>query len=186
MLSLPLQIRARQIFTAGGLIAYPTEAVFGVGCDPFNADAVQHLLAIKQRDWRKGLIVLADSFAAVSRLCEPLNGAQWELLHDSWPGPITYLLPANGNVPHWVRGTSAKIAVRYSAHPLAQALCSAVGGLLISTSLNVAGQPPVRSTLQAQKQWRDAVDLIIPGEVGGQKNPTQIKDLISGECIRPS
>ncbi|HET8705035.1 MAG TPA: Sua5/YciO/YrdC/YwlC family protein [Pseudomonadales bacterium] len=186
MLSLPLQIRAQQVFNAGGLIAYPTEAVYGVGCDPFNPDAVMHLLALKQRDWRKGLIVLVDSFNALSRLIEPLGGAQWERLHDSWPGPITYLIPANTSVPHWVRGTSDKIAVRYSAHPIAQALCHAVGGVLISTSLNIAGEPPVRSALHAQKQWGNAVDLIIPGATGGQKNPTQIKDLMTDECIRPS
>jgi len=186
MLSFSLQLKAQQVFSAGGLIAYPTEAVFGVGCDPFNASAVAHLLALKQRDWRKGLIVVVDSFAAAARLSRPLLPAQWQRLKDSWPGPVTYLLPAADSVPLWVRGDSDKIAVRFSAHPVASALCQAVGGVLISTSLNVAGEPPVRSTLQARKSWRHDLDLIVPGNTGGQKNPTQIKDLLTGELVRPS
>lgn len=191
MLSVRHKVQVKHVFDAGGLIAYPTEAVFGIGCDPFNSAAVYRLLEIKQRDWRKGLILLADSFSTVLKVTQPLNEANWDLLSISWPGPFTFLIPANEIIPEWVRGEPPpgmppKVAIRIPSHPIARSVCETVGGLIISTSLNITGQPPVRDVFQAKKQWQHLVDYIVPGEVGGQKNPTQIRDLISGECIRAS
>lgn len=110
-------LSAAHIIRAGGVIAYPTETVYGLGCDPFDEDAVRRLLAIKQRPVEKGLILVASDLDQLDGLVH-LDDAQRERLRQAWPAPVTYLLDATERVPAWIRGVHPKVAVRVSAHPL--------------------------------------------------------------------
>jgi len=177
--------RLRHILEAGGLIAYPTEAVFGLGCDPHNETAVERLLTVKQRSWSKGLILIAAAFDQLAPFVIPLSDTQRTQVETTWPGPVTWLLPAHPDVPFWLRGEHDTLAVRVTAHPLASAICRAWGGALVSTSANLSGRPPARTALAVRKQFGQQVDYVIPGATGGARKPTEIRSL-NGRIVRSS
>ncbi len=167
----------------GQVIAYPTEAVYGLGCDPLNAAAVQRILAIKRRSLNKGLIVIAASLEQLERFLDPLDATALACLQATWPGPVTWLAPAR-RTPVWLRGAHNSLAVRVTAHPLAAALCRAWGGPLVSTSANSGGHPPARSALAVRRRLGTQVDYILAGPVGGAARPSEIRDLSSGRIVR--
>ncbi len=171
----------------GGLVAYPTEAVWGLGCDPFDQAAVHRLLRIKQRPVDKGLILIAGAFAQFDGLLnwDTLPPERRDAVLASWPGPNTWIVPATARVPRWITGNHAGVAVRVSAHPTVVALCVAFGGVLVSTSANPAGaEPPVQ--LDAfDPGLRDALDVIVDGATGPLLRPTPIRDARTGETLRP-
>ncbi len=173
----------RRCLRAGGIIAYPTEAVFGLGCDPWNEAAVRRLLALKRRPVSKGLILIAASLEQLAPFIEPLDSAAWTRLEAGWPGPLTWLLPAR-RAPVWLRGRHETLAVRVTAHPLAAELCRVWGGPLVSTSANIAGRPPVRTLLALRRRLGGRVDYIVPGRLGDAARPTEIRDLASGRIVR--
>ncbi|HJW45890.1 MAG TPA: Sua5/YciO/YrdC/YwlC family protein [Lysobacter sp.] len=170
----------------GGVIAYPTEAVWGVGCDPFNETAVMRLLAIKQRDVAKGLILVAGDLAQFDGLLDwqRLPSDRANAVYASWPGPHTWIVPATARVPRWITGEHIGVAVRLSAHPLVAALCENFGGPLVSTSANLSGQPPafVRDHLDPVLLAR--LDGVSSGETGGLAAPTVIRDAATGATLR--
>lgn len=181
----PLRLRAAaRIAQAGGLIAYPTEAVYGLGCDPRNEAAVRRLLALKRRPMHKGLILIAADFAQLAPFLQPLTAADHARLAATWPGPYTWLIPARPDTPRWLRGRHETLAVRVTAHPLAAALCRACGHPLVSTSANFSGRPPARSALAVRRQLGTAMDYLLPGPTGGAAQPTEIRDLRSGRRVR--
>lgn len=168
----------------GGVIACPTEAVWGLSCDPDNEDAVMRLLQLKNRPVAKGLILVAAEEQQIDFLLSGLSTEQRETLSDSWPGPATWLIPHRGNVPRWVSGAHATVAVRVSSHPAVSALCSAWGGPLVSTSANPAGARPAVEAYQVRRYFGDSLDYLLPGRVGAARRPTAIRDLCSGQIIR--
>ncbi|MCH8542295.1 MAG: L-threonylcarbamoyladenylate synthase [Alcanivorax sp.] len=200
----PLHSAAR-ILHAGGVIAYPTEAVYGLGCDPANEEAVLRLLAIKQRPVAKGLILLA---ADTTQLRPWINVTDDELarMQASWPvdadapshapahapdaatatrpPPTTWVVPASDRVPRWVRGDHSTVAVRVSQHPLARALARAAGTPIISTSANLSGRPAARNVFQVARQLGDQLDMIVSGECNIARRPSVIIDLASGRQLR--
>lgn len=167
-----------------GVVACPTEAVWGLSCDPDDRQAVQRLLAMKQRPVSKGLILVAASESQLGFLLSDLPPQQRRALSDSWPGPATWLVPHRGRVQPWICGEHDTVAVRVSAHPVVRALCDAFGGPLVSTSANPAGSQPPRHAFQVLRYFGDSVDVMISGSVGGAARPTGIRDLASGEYIR--
>jgi L-threonylcarbamoyladenylate synthase len=175
---------ARRILQAGGIVAYPTEAVYGLGCAPLDAEAVMRLLSLKQRPWQKGLILIAASRSQLDAYIGPLDEALERKLEQSWPGPVTWLLPAKSEVPYWLRGEHTTLAVRVTAHPLAAALCETFGGPIVSTSANLAGHAPARSALQLQREMGESVDYILHGALGELTQPTEIRDARTGRIIR--
>lgn len=168
----------------GKVIAYPTEAVYGFGCDPFNRDAVNKLLQLKQRPLEKGLILVAANWEQIEFLAEPLPPMALMRVFADWPGPYTWVFPASTAVPAWIRGRHPTIALRVSAHPIVQELCLSFGGPIVSTSANQDAQPPLRDYRTVQIMFGNQVDFIVPGKVGGQLNPTVIRDAISGTVLR--
>ncbi len=169
---------------AGGVIAYPTEAVFGLGCDPADPLAVSRLLAIKQRSPDKGLILVAACWSQLQPWVQPLPTSLEQRLQQSWPGPVTWLVPAAASCPRWLTGAHPTLAVRVSAHPLVRALCTIWGGALVSTSANRSHQRPARSVLEVQLRFASSIDYILPGPLGGRQQPTTIRDLVSGRIVR--
>ncbi|MBK5532163.1 threonylcarbamoyl-AMP synthase [Pseudomonas sp. TH08] len=178
-----VQQAAREI-RAGAVIAYPTEAVWGLGCDPWNEEAVDRLLAIKNRSVDKGLILVADNIRQFDFLFEDFPQEWIDRMASTWPGPNTWLVPHQDLLPEWVTGVHDTVALRVSDHPQVRDLCSMVGPL-ISTSANPQGRPAARTRLRVEQYFRGQVDLILGGELGGRKNPSVIRDLASGNVIRP-
>ena len=176
--------KAAQIIWEGGIIAYPTEAVFGFGCDPFNENAVIRLLNLKQRPLDKGLILIGSSLGQLEPLMGSLSKKHRDRLRASWPGPVTWLVPANPEVPYWITGDHTNLAVRVTDHPTAAALCEYADTPLVSTSANRSGQQPTKSRLATQLRFGLDVDFVVPGAVGGLTKPTEIKDLISNKVVR--
>ncbi len=170
---------------AGGVVAYPTEAVYGLGCDPDNAAAVQRLLDLKQRPVDKGLILIAADETQLERYVDLSDAAMAARVRASWPGPVTWLLPVRAGVPAWLCGAHASLAVRVTAHPLAAALCRAFGGALVSTSANLSGQPALRDAAAVAAAFGNALDAILAGAVGGRERPSEIRDAATGEVLRP-
>jgi L-threonylcarbamoyladenylate synthase len=175
---------ARQVILAGGLIAYPTEAVFGLGCHPLDPQAVSRLLRLKNRPVEKGLILISDSFERLTPFLQPLSSDRNRILRESWPGPTTWLVPAASTTPYWLTGQHATLAVRVTDHPLAAALCRVAGTPLVSTSANLSGRPPARTPLQVRMRCGGDVDLLIHGLTGTLDRPTVIRDAVSGSVIR--
>lgn len=170
----------------GGIMAYPTEAVWGLGCDPLNAATVQRLLAIKQRPVEKGLILIAASEAQLRDLVDfdALPTLRLADVRASWPGPHTWVVPATAATPAWITGQHASVAVRVSAHPTVVALCQAFGRPLVSTSANLSGQPAVASRELLDPQLQSRLDGILPGHTGDLARPTPIRDALSGLQLR--
>lgn len=170
---------------AGGVIAYPTEAVWGVGCDPWDEDAVLRLLALKERPVEKGLILIADTVEQFDFLLDDLPERWLDRLAGTWPGPNTWLVPHRGRLPEWITGRHDSVALRVTDHPLVERLC-ALTGPLVSTSANPAGRPAARSRLRVEQYFPRQLDAVFTGPLGGRRNPSVIRDLRTGEVIRPA
>lgn len=168
-----------------GVIAYPTEGVWGLGCDPYDVRAVDKILQLKRRPLEKGLILVAASMQQIEPLLSSLNSAQLALLQASWPGPNTWLLPDPDQlIPVWIKGKFDTVALRVSAHPIVQALCSAYGGPIVSTSANPGSLPPARSRVRVLSWFGTQLDYIVPGKLGAASGPSTIRDLRSSKQIR--
>jgi L-threonylcarbamoyladenylate synthase len=170
----------------GGVIAYPTEAVWGLGCDPFDEAAVLRLLALKQRDVGKGLILIAARAQQFEGLLDwtALPADRAEAVQASWPGPNTWIVPATGRVPRWITGVHDGVAARVSAHPEVIALCEAFGGVLVSTSANPAGAPPPRDPAEFDPGLFAQLDGVVAGHTGTLAAPTAIRDARDGRVLR--
>ena len=171
---------------AGGVIAYPTEAVFGLGCDPQNQAAVAHLFALKQRPPTQGVLLIAADFDQVEKYIDmsAVSTAALARAQATWPGPHTWVFPRSAATPGWLSGSHAGIALRITAHPLAAALCRAWGGALVSTSANRHGEPPGCTAEAVQAAFGGELAYILAGETGGLARPTPIRDAITGEEFR--
>ncbi|MBL6754507.1 MAG: Sua5/YciO/YrdC/YwlC family protein [Pseudomonadales bacterium] len=181
----PSLIAGLNAVAAGGVIAYPTEAVWGLGCDPFSEAAVSKLLQIKNRPVEKGLILVAASLDQLPALASSLTDSQRRTLEETWPGPVTWLIPdPEGSIPNWIKGEHESVAVRVSAHPLVRELCNRHGGALVSTSANDAGEPEIRSQSRLTEEFGGRIDAVIAGELGDSTETSQIRDLISGNRLR--
>ncbi len=177
--------QAALVVRNGGVIAYPTEAVWGLGCDPWHAEAVERLLALKDRPMHKGLILVAGDIEQFDFLLEDLPEIWLARLAGSWPGPNTWLVPHQNRLPEWISGQHNSVALRVSDHPQVRALCRLTGPL-VSTSANPAGRPSARSRLRVEQYFPGQLDAVLGGALGGRKNPSLIRDLITGDVIRPS
>lgn len=167
----------------GGLIAYPTESCYGLGCDPSNRTAVLKLLRLKQRAQHKGLILIAYSYNQLTRYLQPLNTAEQNRLKDDGAKAITYLMPVKKSTPRWLRGAHDTLAVRLTAHPQARQLCRGVHSALVSTSANISGMRPAKTYAQCQRQFGSSV-WVLPGLVGKRRQPSKILAWLDGRIVR--
>lgn len=175
-----------QALNEGGVIAYPTEAVFGLGCDPDNEAAVMALLAIKQRPVEKGLILIAANYSQLLPYVDdkaiPLE--KRHQIFSSWPGHVSWVLPASKAAPAWITGKFDSIAVRVSAHPVVQQLCVTYGKPLVSTSANLSGQPSITDPVELEQSLGAMLAAIMPGALGGATQPSQIRNALTGDIVR--
>lgn len=175
-----------QALHQGEVIAYPTEGVFGVGCDPDNLDAIDKLLTLKQRPIEKGLILIAANYQQLQPYIDDnqLSAEQLETVKSSWPGPVTWVMPVKEGASSHLTGQFNSIAVRVTDHPLVQKLCLAFGRPLTSTSANLTGLEPCRTTEEVEQQLGDKLVAILDGKVGGRTQPTEIKDAKTSKVLR--
>jgi L-threonylcarbamoyladenylate synthase len=170
----------------GAVIACPTEAVWGLSCDPFNEHAVDRVLALKGRSRQAGLILIAASLDQIETLMGELPRARKDSVLATWPGPVTWICPAGKSVPPWVRGEHDSVALRVTAHPIASALCEAFGGPLVSTSANPTGLAPASSEVETRALFPNGIEVLIPGDTGDATGPTQIRHALTGKLLRAS
>lgn len=175
----------KSLFSKGCVFAYPTEAVFGLGCDPLNESALNLLLELKQRPVEKGVILVADCWERVSSFVasDQLSDKQMQEVLATWPGFVTWLLPKSDDAPDWITGGSDLIAIRISAHPIVQSLCASIESALVSTSANITGEEAIKNRHQLEQVFKDKV-IYIDGELGGADKPSQIRNALSGQIVR--
>jgi len=165
----------------GGIIAYPTEAVFGLGCDPYQESSVLQLLALKNRPVEKGLILVVSDLSQLDDFIEPLTDAQQQTITGS--ENTSWIVPA-AHAPYWLRGEHQSLAVRLSSHPIVRQLCDELQQPLVSTSANPAGKNPARNALQCHHYFHQQLDIILRAATGSLQQPTEIRNLLTQEVIR--
>ena len=174
--------RAADALLGGGVIAYPTEGVFGLGCMPDDVDALLRLLAIKQRDPAKGLILIASNEEQLQGWIDPDCGAMPPAEPSS---PITWIAPPGPRASELIRGENEGVAVRLTRSPIAAAICDAVSSPIVSTSANLTGEPAPRNQFELRRNFAACVDYIAPGDCGPSSGPSEIRDLVTGDTLRP-
>lgn len=181
--SLRLRLAARTIGD-GGVVAYPTEGVFGLGCLPTENRAIRRVLEIKDRSWRKGLALIAAGIEQLEPLVLlPADGLREEITA-SWPGPVTWVLPARRGVSKLITGGRGTVAVRVTDHPLARGLCMCTGSALVSTSANRSHHAPLLTPLTVRRALGAELDYVLAGALGGLGGPTPIRDGTTGAYLR--
>ena len=169
---------------AGGVIAYPTEGVFGLGCDPANEQAIEKLLSLKNRDISKGFILIASNREQLSPFIGELNETIENKLNDSWPGPVTWILPCSEHAPVSITGGKATIATRVTSHKIAHALCNEFNSAIISTSANISGNPACTTAQEVSAVFGSKLSYTLDHKVGDLKGPTPIFDGLTGNQLR--
>jgi len=178
----PVETAAR-VLRGGGVIAYPTEGVFGLGCLPDNLNAVQRVLDIKRRDAAKGLILIAANAAQLEGWIEIADDRELPAVDPQ--KPTTWIVPAAEKVDYLLRGANAGIAVRITTNPIARAICEAVQSPIVSTSANLSGEAIVQNQAELRRNFEGLVDYIVPGDCGPSSGASQISILATGEVLRP-
>ncbi len=174
--------KAQQMIYEGAIIAYPTEAIYGFGCDPYNESAVMRLLSIKQRDVAKGLILLISCWEQLSDLVAENFETYKDRIADTWPGHVTWLFPKSDKVPKFVSGEHKSIAIRMTAHEIAKKLCENIP--IISTSANISNNAPACSIENVISNFADCIDGVVVGNLGAFSQPSSIYDVLTGERLR--
>lgn len=179
-------IKAVMALKDGGVIAYPTEGVYGFGADPFNEKAVLKLLHLKQRSVHKGLLLIAHTWEIVEKYTAKIDPKILQSVLRTWPGPITWVFPANLNlVPKWILGDFTSLAIRITAHPIARAILEKWQGPMVSTSANIEGQKPLQTFLEVSLAFAKDLDYVVEGAIGDLQKPTPIYDVLTQKIIRP-
>ncbi len=165
-----------------GVIAYPTESVFGLGCNPLSEIAVERILKLKSRPVEKGLILVASSLDQLEAYTR-LNDSMRERIL-STDSPTTWLVKKSDYTPTWISGQHQKVAVRISPHPVVQQLCRFLDHPLVSTSANPSGAEPAHTVLHARRYFGRLIDAYIPGRTGMIRQATPIIDIETDRIIR--
>lgn len=175
---------AANVLRSGGVIAYPTEAVWGLGCDPQNPSAFDELLGLKQRALTKGVILIAANIGQVEPYVGSLSPLQRDRLAIPRNSPTTWVVPAGPLATPWLTGGRKTLAIRITEHPVAAALCRAFGGPIVSTSANLNGKSPAKTSLRVRCYFPAERVHILGGSLGGAPKPSEIRDIQTGEILR--
>ena len=167
----------------GGIIAYPTETVYGLGCDPMCADAVEAINALKGRDAAKGLILLASRLQQLDTLIDVSDRSDRAAIVGEQQ-PTSWIVPARSNTPRWITGRHRTIAVRVTTHPVVRRLCDQLGHALVSTSANPAGMKPALNPLQLHRYFEGQVDAMLISNHNCSGRPSRIRQLKNGQLLR--
>ena len=165
---------------SGKTIAYPTEGVWGLGCDPRNPNAIESLLSLKARSPEKGLILIASKFEHFLEFSHVEDHK--DKLLSKWPGPHTWLVPSKEKLSPLIKGNNDRVALRLSNHQTVCNLCDTFGGPIVSTSANKEGQP----TLSGPKEILECFPevKVLDGKLGGLEKPSTIQDVVTDIILR--
>ena len=175
--------RLGRFIRQGGIIAYPTESCFGLGCDPKNRRAINKIIKIKQRSLNKNFILIGSSFKHFDFFIHSLNDVKKENLFSKWPGPHTWLIEANNRCPSWLKSNS-KIALRIPSFSNCQTMINSIDMAITSSSLNLSGKIPLKNYRDVCRFLPDEVKLI-KGRIGKNRRPSVIQDFKTKNIIRP-
>jgi len=175
--------KIHKILVNGGVIAYPTESVFGLGCDPSNKQAVARILEIKNRTLEKGFVLLTPSIARISGWVK-MDKKQLTTFSSPSKRPTTYIVPASVVAPKWL-AVKNTLAIRLTNDPFIKSISDMLGLPIVSTSANLHGENPCKSAEEVQKTMGSQLDYIVFKQTGPFNNPSTIVDLSSGKTIRP-
>jgi L-threonylcarbamoyladenylate synthase len=181
----PKICRAATVLQDEGVVAYPTEAVWGLGCDPWSEYAVQKILRLKRRSETKGLILIAHHIDQFSPFLQGLDAQHLKAIQIQHDKPITWLVPDNGTAPDWIVGEHETLALRITQHPVAAALCRQFSGPLVSTSANPKSLPAATTGLKVKSYFGRGIDYLSPGTIGQAPKASEIRNLLTSEVIRP-
>ncbi len=176
---------ACKVLREGGVLAYPTESCFGLGCDPSNVAAIKKILMLKRRTRDKGVILIADRFARLSRFLEELPQSTLDKVLRSWPGPNTWLCPSSTSTSRWLRGQHDTLGVRVTAHPFAAQISHQAGMAIVSTSANRANRPSLRTAGAVIREFGKDIDYVVDLPIGSLTMPSTIRHAITNSVIRP-
>ncbi|MBT5031323.1 MAG: tRNA threonylcarbamoyladenosine biosynthesis protein RimN [Proteobacteria bacterium] len=186
MVSYASLINGVRAMHSGGIIAYPAESCFGLGCDPSNSFAIRRLLRLKNRKREKGLILIASNIKQLEHWVNLRASPNYAEIIASWPGPHTWILPGSVSLNRWLVGMHCGLAVRVTAHPVAAKLCELFGGPIVSSSANIHGRPALQTAQQVQKCYGSRLQGLVHDRIGNTGFPSEIRDGMSGKIIRPS
>ena len=168
----------------GGLVAYPTESCYGLGCDPRQPHALRRLIAAKGRSAAKGLLLIAADWSQLKPYVARLPAGQLARMKRSWPGPVTWVVPASRRCPALLTGGRPTVAVRVTAHPDAARLCRTLDMALVSTSANKSGRKAARTAAECRRIFGTRVRTL-DGRIGTRRRPSTLIDLATGKILRP-
>lgn len=169
---------------AGEIIAYPTEAIYGLGCDPTNQSALRKLVDLKTRSANKGLILVAANWEQLDPFVSLTDQSALETAMQSWPGPVTWIMPSSKKCSSLLTGDRDTIAVRISDHPVVRELCEKCQYALVSTSANMSGQEPLPNAEQIEQAFANNIAGVVSGKLGGLSSATSIFDARTGAQLR--
>lgn len=177
--------QSSKLLTQGNVIAYPTEAVFGLGCDPDNESAVHNILALKNRPIEKGLILVAANLNQLIPYIDEssLTDQQKEWIVSIRPTAVTWVVPKHKTTPYFLTGQFDSLAIRVTTHPLVRKLCETFNKPIVSTSANLSGLEPCRTITEVETQFGINFPVLY-GELGTQINPSEIRDIKTKQIIR--
>ena len=172
--------KAAEILRAGGVIVYPAETVYGLGCDPWNLGAWERIVRLKQRDSTRSMLLLADSREMVEEVAGKLGALAARLAEAFWPGSLTLVLRPEFTLPGWLYGPTGGVAFRVTTSPVSRAIIGEFGKPVVSTSANISGEPTVATFEEARRRFGDSVDLVMGSPVPLSGVPSTVVDVASG------
>jgi L-threonylcarbamoyladenylate synthase len=171
---------ASEIIKNGGNAIYPTEGIYGIGCDPFNKSSVENIFDIKGRDLTKNFIILASNIKYLKRIIDNNLFKNKALIDGSF---TTWVVPTNKDCPLWLSANKS-IAIRITNHPVVDELCENIGGPVISTSANCSNQKYTDNITAIENIFDGKIDCIVKGQLGNEKKSSMIKDILTNKILR--
>lgn len=169
---------ASKIFKDGGLLVYPTDTIYGFGCDAFNKNAVEQLLEIKGRDASSKFILLTESVESLAKWIKVNSEAQVHFLENIWPAPVSIVLELNTRAAKWLNQPTA--AFRIPKHKFCNSLLARVKNPLVSTSVNKSGQSPLNDEKLIEQEFGEKVNAIFYSNQKSGGAASTLIDLTTG------
>jgi len=177
--------KAARVLNAGGVIAYPTEGVYGLGCLPQLNQSVERILEMKKRSVKAGLILVVAEREQLAGWIEPTRKER-KNMRARMPYPVTWIVTAGVLAPSWITGGRTTIAVRISSHPIVAELCRTTDSPLVSTSANRSGKAPADSAFAVRRTFKSELDYILNGATLGLSGASEIRIAAINKVLRPA
>jgi L-threonylcarbamoyladenylate synthase len=172
---------AAKLVRAGRLVAYPTDTVYGLGCNPFDADAVERLVEAKERV-KGSLPILIDSFKDAERLGE-MNIVAGALASKFWPGPLTLVVKTRVDLPQTVTADSSLVGLRIPNHEMVRRLIQESGGAIIGTSANISRRPSLSTAREVLSELKGRIDLVMDGGLAPLGRESTVVRVVGDEIM---